>query len=70
LEWFKEKQESIPETITYDNIVSISDRLLFEYWKDARSIISVFDEPGGGSEEEFLKKLQSNDFKVRNSRTT
>lgn len=55
LEWFKEKQESIPETITVNDIVSINDRLLFEYWEDARSIISEFNELGGGPEEDEEK---------------
>jgi hypothetical protein len=63
LEWFKEKQESIPETITDGDIVSINDRLLFEYWEDARSIISEFNELGGGPEEDeeeafgYLEKI-------------
>lgn len=63
LEWFKEKQESIPETITDDDIVSINDGLLFEYWEDARSIISEFNELGGGPEDDeeeafgYLEKI-------------
>lgn len=52
LEWFKEKQESMPETITDNDIVSINDGLLFEYWEDARDIISEFNELGGGPEED------------------
>lgn len=52
LEWFKEKQESMPETITDEDIVSINDGLLFEYWEDARSIISEFNELGGGPEDD------------------
>ncbi|AKB55410.1 MULTISPECIES: hypothetical protein [Methanosarcina] len=31
LEWFKEKQESMPEALTDDDVVSINDGLLFEY---------------------------------------
>lgn len=63
LEWFKEKQEAISETITDDDIVSINDGLLFEYWEDARSIISEFNELGGGLEEDeeeafsYLEKI-------------
>jgi len=52
LEWFKEKQASMPETITDDDVISINDGLLFEYWEDARSIISEFNEFGGGPEED------------------
>ncbi|MCQ1535583.1 hypothetical protein FTO70_07805 [Methanosarcina sp. KYL-1] len=52
LEWFKEKQSSMPETITCDDIVSINDGLLFEYWEDARDIISEFNRLGGGPEED------------------
>lgn len=33
MEWFKVIQESIPETITDEDIVSITDGLLFEYWE-------------------------------------
>ena len=52
LEWFKEKQESMPEIVTDEDVVSINDDLLFEYWEDARSIISEFNELGGGPEED------------------
>ncbi len=63
LEWFKEKQESTPETMTDNDIVSLNDKLLFEYWEDARSIISEFNELGGGPEEDeeeafgYLEKI-------------
>jgi len=63
LEWFKEKQESIPETISDDDIVPINDGLLFEYWEDAKSIISEFNELGGGPEDDeeeafgYLEKI-------------
>lgn len=63
LEWFKEKQESTPETMTDNDIVSLNDNLLFEYWEDARSIISEFNELGGGPEEDegeafgYLEKI-------------
>lgn len=63
LEWFNEKHESVPETITDNDIVSINDGLLFEYWEDARSIISEFNELGGGPEDDeeeafsYLEKI-------------
>jgi len=63
LEWFKEKQESTPETMTDNDLVSLNDNLLFEYWEDARSIISEFNELGGGPEEDeeeafgYLEKI-------------
>lgn len=53
----------MPETITDDDIVSINDGLLFEYWEDARSIISEFNELGDGPEEDeeeafgYLEKI-------------
>jgi hypothetical protein len=65
LEWFKEKQEALSETVTDDDIVSINDGLLFEYWEDARSIISEFNELGGGPEEDeeeafgYLEKISN-----------
>lgn len=63
LEWFKEKQESMPETVTDDDLDSINDGLLLEYWEDARSIISEFNELGGGPEDDeeeafgYLEKI-------------
>lgn len=63
LEWFKEKQEYTPETMTDNDIVSLNDNLLFEYWEDARSIISEFNELGGGPEDDeeeafgYLEKI-------------
>jgi hypothetical protein len=63
LEWFKEKKESISETVGEEDIVSINDKLLFEYWEDARSIISDFNELGGGPEDDeeeaydYLEKI-------------
>jgi len=44
LEWFKEKQKSAPETDANDDLASLADNLLFEYWEDARRIISEFNE--------------------------
>ena len=46
-----------------DDVVSINDDLLFEYWEDARSIISDFNELGGGPEDDeeeaygYLEKI-------------
>jgi len=63
LKWFKEKQESMPDIITDDDMVSINDGLLLEYWEDARSIISEFNELGGGPEDDeeeafgYLEKI-------------
>lgn len=63
LEWFKEKKEFISETIEDEDVVSINDDLLFEYWEDVRSVISDFNELGGGSEEDeeeaygYLEKI-------------
>ncbi|SNQ59284.1 hypothetical protein [Candidatus Methanoperedens nitratireducens] len=51
LEWFKAKQESLPKIDLDKHLVAINDELLMEYWKDAREIISEFNEYGGGSEE-------------------
>jgi hypothetical protein len=50
LEWFKQKQKTLQETGT--NRASINDKLLMEYWRDAREIISEFNEYGGGFEED------------------
>jgi len=52
LEWFKERLESEPGTLTEGELVSLNDDLLFEYWEDAREIISEFNRLGGGPEEE------------------
>lgn len=51
LEWFKEKQKTAPKTDTNDDLVTLDDNLLFEYWEDARRIISEFNEYGGGPED-------------------
>ncbi len=52
LEWFREKQAIMPETVTSKDLVSINENLLFEYWESARSIISEFNEYGGGPEDD------------------
>jgi hypothetical protein len=63
LEWFKEKKESISEAMEVEDIVSINDNLLLDYWEDARSIISDFNELGGGPEDDeeeaygYLEKI-------------
>jgi len=51
LEWFKEKQKTTPETDANGDLASLDDNLLFEYWEDARRIISEFNEYGGGPED-------------------
>ncbi|MCD4767198.1 MAG: hypothetical protein K8R34_11870, partial [Methanosarcinales archaeon] len=51
LEWFKEKQKTAPETDANGDLASLDDNLLFEYWEDARRIISEFNEYGGGPED-------------------
>ena len=48
LEWFKEKQD----IGTNSDFVPLNDSLLFEYWENARRIISEFNEYGGGSEDD------------------
>jgi hypothetical protein len=49
LEWFKEKVEasSVAEEVT-----TLNDELLMEYWEKAENIISEFNEYGGGPEDE------------------
>ena len=49
LEWFKEKAEasSVAEEVT-----TLNDELLMEYWEKAENIISEFNEYGGGPEDE------------------
>ncbi|MBC2762422.1 MAG: hypothetical protein HF970_03790, partial [ANME-2 cluster archaeon] len=52
LEWFKEKkQKTAPKTDANGDLASLDDNLLFEYWEDARRIISEFNEYGGGPED-------------------
>jgi uncharacterized Zn finger protein len=51
LEWFKEKQKTSLKTDANDDLASLDDNLLFEYWEDARCIISEFNEYGGGPED-------------------
>jgi len=52
LEWFKERQKTMPETMENEDLVSLNDDLLLEYWEDARGIISEFNRLGGGPEED------------------
>ncbi|MDD3042289.1 MAG: hypothetical protein PHV51_00495 [Methanosarcinaceae archaeon] len=59
LEWFKERLESEPETLTEGELISLNDDLLFEYWEDARVIISEFNELGGGPEEDEDEAYES-----------
>lgn len=51
LEWFKEKQKTAPKTDANGDLASLDDNLLFEYWEDARRIISEFNEYGGGPDD-------------------
>jgi len=51
LEWFKEKQKTAPKTDANDDLATLDNNLLFEYWEDARRIISEFNEYGGGPED-------------------
>ncbi len=59
-----------------EDIVSINDDLLLlEYWEDARSIISDFNELGGGPEEDedeaygYLEKISEPIKKGRHSQS-
>ena len=55
LEWFKEKAEasSVAEEVT-----TLNDELLMEYWEKAEKIISEFNEYGGGPEDEEEEAYQ------------
>lgn len=52
LEWFKTKEKCLEDTEAKKEEVSINDELLMEYWDNAKSIISEFNEYGGGPEDE------------------
>ena len=52
LEWFKEKQENTQKSGNNSDFVVLNDSLLFEYWENARNIISEFNEYGGGPEDD------------------
>ena len=49
LEWFKEKAEA---SRVVEEVVTLNDELLMEYWEKADNIISEFNEYGGGPEDE------------------
>lgn len=49
LEWFKEKAEA---SRVVEEVVTLNDELLMEYWEKAEYIISEFNEYGGGPEDE------------------
>jgi hypothetical protein len=49
LEWFKEKAEA---SRVVEEVVTLNDELLIEYWEKAENIISEFNEYGGGPEDE------------------
>ncbi len=52
LEWFKKKEKCLKDADAKKEEVFINDELLMEYWGNARSIISEFNEYGGGPEDE------------------
>lgn len=52
LEWFKMNVDKIEVNNDKNDIISLSDTLLMEYWENARKIISEFNKYGGGPEEE------------------
>ncbi len=52
LEWFKKKEKYLKDADTKKEKAFINDELLMEYWENARSIISEFNEYGGGHEDE------------------
>jgi hypothetical protein len=49
LEWFKEKAEA---SRVVEEVVTLNNELLMEYWEKAENIISEFNEYGGGPEDE------------------
>ena len=49
LEWFKEKAEA---SRVAEEVATLNDALLMEYWEKAENIISEFNEYGGGPEDE------------------
>ncbi|MCK4475101.1 MAG: hypothetical protein KAU16_00045 [Methanophagales archaeon] len=49
LEWFKEKAEA---SRVAEEVATLNDELLMEYWEKAENIISKFNEYGGGPEDE------------------
>ncbi|HID19640.1 MAG TPA: hypothetical protein EYP28_01670, partial [Methanophagales archaeon] len=49
LEWFKEKTEA---SRVAEEVATLNDELLMEYWEKAENIISEFNEYGGGPEDE------------------
>lgn len=48
LEWFKRKRLCLKDDDTSKEETFVNDELLMEYWENARSIISEFNEYGGG----------------------
>ena len=48
LEWFKEKTEA---SNVAEEVATLNDELLMEYWEKAENIISEFNEYGGGPED-------------------
>jgi len=52
LEWFKDKSKDMKDMDTIQERGSMDEELLWEYWDNARSIISEFNEYGGGPDED------------------
>ena len=55
LEWFKEKAEA---SRVVEEVVTLNDELLMEYWGKAEDIISEFNEYGGGPEDEEVEAYE------------
>ncbi len=52
LEWFKDMAKDMKNMVTERERCQLDEELLMERWYDAKSIISQFNEHGGGSEDE------------------
>jgi hypothetical protein len=55
LEWFKEKAQA---SRVAEEVATLNDELLMEYWEKAENIISEFNEYGGGPEDEEEEAYQ------------
>ena len=55
LEWFKEKAEA---SSVAEEVATLNDELLMEYWEKAEYIISEFNEYGGGPEDEEVEAYE------------
>ncbi len=74
LEWFMDKSKDMENINRKQVSKALNDELLWEHWYDAKSIISQFNEYGGGPEDEeeewqyFVKKLGEEPTKWRKER--